>query len=223
MSETEKGGIPSGVGTQLHYMPALDGVRAISILGIMANHGGFAWAAGGVISVNVFFVLSGFLITLLLMKEWARSGTIRLRAFWARRARRLLPALFVLLGAIGLYAVYFAPSGTQLVPSRRRPRARLFYVSNWHQIFTGQSYFAQVSAQSPLLHTWTLSIEEQFYLLWPIIVVVVLKVSRSPRVLLMVAVTGSRRIGDGDGLAVPPRASTRVGSTTGPTPGRRTS
>jgi peptidoglycan/LPS O-acetylase OafA/YrhL len=170
-------------------MPALDGIRALSILGIMANHGGFAWANGGVISVNVFFVLSGFLITLLLMKEWARSGTLRLRAFWARRARRLLPALFVLLGAIGLYIIYFAPGGTQSA-LRGDGLAALFYFSNWHQIFTGQSYVAQVSAQSPLLHTWTLSIEEQFYLLWPIIAIVVLKLFRSPRALLLVAVAG---------------------------------
>ncbi len=178
---------PSGVGTQLTYMPALDGIRAVSILGIMANHGGFAWAAGGVISVNVFFVLSGYLITMLLMKEWVRSGTIRLRAFWARRARRLLPALFVLLGAIGLYALWFAPDGTQS-SLRGDGLATLFYFSNWHEILTDQSYFQQVSAASPLLHTWTLAIEEQFYVVWPIVVVLVLKVSRSPRVLLVVAV-----------------------------------
>ena len=189
MSETETRGTSSGGWSQLRYMPALDGVRALSILGIMANHGGFAWANGGVISVNVFFVLSGFLITLLLMREWARSGTLWLRAFWARRARRLLPALFVLLGAIGLYIIYFAPDGTQSA-LRGDGLGALFYFSNWHQIFTGQSYVAQVSAQSPLLHTWTLSIEEQFYVLWPIIAIIVLKLFRSPRALLIVAVAG---------------------------------
>ena len=189
MSERQRAGVPLGVGTHLTYMPALDGVRAISILGIMTNHGGFAWADGGVISVNVFFVLSGFLITMLLMKEWTRSGTIRLRAFWARRARRLLPALFLLLGAIGLYAVLFAPTGTQ-GSLRADGLSTLFYFSNWHQIIAGQSYFAQVSAPSPLLHTWTLAIEEQFYLVWPIVVVVILKLSKSPRVLLGVAVLG---------------------------------
>jgi len=170
-------------------MPALDGIRAVSILGIMANHGGFAWAGGGVISVNVFFVLSGFLITMLLMKEWTRSGTIRLRSFWARRARRLLPALFVLLGAIGLYALFFAPDGT-LGTLRTDGLSTLLYFSNWHQILSGQSYFNQVSAPSPLLHTWTLAIEEQFYLVWPIIVVVVLKLSKSTRVLFVIAVVG---------------------------------
>jgi peptidoglycan/LPS O-acetylase OafA/YrhL len=181
--------VPLGIGTQLSYMPALDGIRAVSILGIMFNHGGFAWAAGGVISVNVFFVLSGFLITLLLMKEWTRSGTIRLRAFWARRARRLLPALFVLLVGIGLYALYFAPDGTQS-SLLGDGLSTLFYFGNWHQIFTGQSYFAQVSAPSPLLHTWTLAIEEQFYIVWPLVVLGVLKLWRSPRVLLVVAVLG---------------------------------
>ncbi|MGH9079127.1 MAG: acyltransferase family protein [Acidimicrobiales bacterium] len=178
---------PLGVGTRLGYMPALDGIRAVSIIGIMANHGGFSWAAGGVISVNVFFVLSGFLITMLLMKEWSRQGTIRLRAFWARRARRLLPALFVLLGGIGVYALLFMPGGTQS-SVRSDGLSTLVYISNWHQIFSGQSYFAQVSAQSPLLHTWTLAIEEQFYLVWPLVVVAVLKLWRSPRVLLIVTV-----------------------------------
>jgi peptidoglycan/LPS O-acetylase OafA/YrhL len=181
--------VPLGVGTQLTYMPALDGIRAVSILGIMANHGGFGWATGGIISVNVFFVLSGFLITLLLMKEWTRSGTIRLRAFWARRARRLLPALFVLLGAIGLYALLFAPGGTQ-GSIRADGLSTLLYFSNWHEILANHSYFAQVSAPSPLLHTWTLAIEEQFYLVWPIVVVCVLKLSRSPRVLFLVAALG---------------------------------
>ncbi len=189
MRGQHKEGARLGVGTQLTYMPALDGIRAVSILGIMANHGGFAWAAGGVISVNVFFVLSGFLITLLLMKEWTRAGTIRLRAFWARRARRLLPALFVLLGGIAVYAWLFAANGTQS-PLRADGLSTLLYFSNWHQIISGQSYFAQVSAQSPLLHTWTLAIEEQFYLVWPIVVLGVLKLWRSPRILLLVTVLG---------------------------------
>ena len=179
--------IPLGAGTHLSYMPALDGIRAVSILGIMANHGGFSWAAGGVISVNVFFVLSGFLITLLLLKEWDLSSTIRLSNFWARRARRLLPALFVLLGGVGGYALLFAPGGTQS-QIRGDGLATLFYFSNWHEIASGESYFVQVSALSPLLHTWTLAIEEQFYLVWPLVVLGVLKVWRSPRVLLIITV-----------------------------------
>ena len=177
-------------GPRLTYMPALDGIRAVSILGIMANHGGLGWAAGGIISVNVFFVLSGFLITTLLVKEWTQTATVRLRAFWARRARRLLPALFVLVGGIGLYALFFAPNGNQSL-LRGDGLATLLYVGNWHQILTGQSYFAQVSAPSPLLHTWTLAIEEQFYLIWPLVVLGLLKLTRRPKSVLIVAVVGA--------------------------------
>ncbi|HWD50983.1 MAG TPA: acyltransferase, partial [Acidimicrobiales bacterium] len=189
MRDSAAEGKVRGVGTQLTYMPALDGIRAVSIMGIMVNHGGFGWAAGGLISVNVFFVLSGFLITLLLMREWAKSGTIRLRNFWARRARRLLPALFVLLAGIAVYAWLLAPDGTQST-LRGDGLTTLLYVANWHQIFAGQSYFAQVASPSPLLHTWTLAIEEQFYLVWPLVVLAVLKWRKSPRLLLGITVVG---------------------------------
>jgi peptidoglycan/LPS O-acetylase OafA/YrhL len=172
---------------------ALDGVRAISIIGIMANHNGLGWASGGFISVNVFFVLSGFLITSLLLKEWTTSGTVSLRRFWARRARRLLPALFVLLAGIALYAWLIAPADTRNA-LRGDSLATLLYVGNWHQIITGQSYFAQTAVSSPLLHTWTLAIEEQFYLVWPLVVVGMLKWRHSVRPLLVltaVAAVGS--------------------------------
>lgn len=170
-------------------MPALDGLRAVAIASVLAYHGGISWAGGGFLGVNVFFVLSGFLITLLLLKEWTRTATIRLGAFWARRARRLLPALLVLLGGILLYAWLFAPTGTQ-ASLRGDALSTLFYVGNWHQIVTGQSYFVQVSAPSPLLHTWTLAIEEQFYLVWPLVVLGVLTLRRSTRVLLGVTLVG---------------------------------
>ncbi|HVB92851.1 MAG TPA: acyltransferase family protein [Acidimicrobiales bacterium] len=189
MRESRAEGKERGTGAQLTYMPALDGIRAVSIMGIMLNHGGFGWAAGGLISVNVFFVLSGFLITLLLMREWAKSGTIRLRNFWARRARRLLPALFVLLAGIAVYAWLLAPDGTQ-GSLRVDGLTTLLYVANWHQIFSGQSYFAQVATTSPLLHTWTLAIEEQFYLVWPLVVLAVLKWRKSPRLLLGITIFG---------------------------------
>ncbi len=170
-------------------MPALDGLRAVSILAIMANHAGVGWAAGGILAVNVFFVLSGFLITRLLLTEWSRTATIRLGAFWARRARRLLPALLVLLGGIVLYAWLLAPAGTQS-SLRGDALSSLLYIGNWHQIVTGQSYFVHVSAPSPLLHTWTLAIEEQFYLVWPLVVLGVLTLRRSTRALLVVALVG---------------------------------
>jgi len=176
--------------TRLRYVPGLDGLRAISIIGIMANHNGLGWASGGFISVNVFFVLSGFLITSLILKEWLRSGTIRLRTFWARRARRLLPALFVLLVGIAFYAWLIAPADTRSA-LRGDALSTLFYVGNWHQIIAGQSYFAQTATPSPLLHTWTLAIEEQFYLVWPLVVLGVLKLFRSVRPLLVLTVVAA--------------------------------
>ncbi|HVB92867.1 MAG TPA: acyltransferase family protein [Acidimicrobiales bacterium] len=182
-----------GSGPQLPYVSALDGVRAFSIIGIMANHNGLGWATGGFISVNVFFVLSGFLITALLVKEWAKSGTISLRRFWGRRARRLLPALFVLLVGIAFYAWLIAPADSRGA-LRTNSLSTLFYVANWHQIYSGQSYFTQAAIPSPLLHTWTLAIEEQFYLVWPLIVLAILKFSRSIKTLLgftVVAAVGS--------------------------------
>ena len=182
--------VAAGRRPRLAYAPGLDGIRALSILGIMANHLGLAWANGGFISVNVFFVLSGYLISSLLLKEWQSSGTIRLRSFWARRARRLLPALFVLLVGIALYAWLLAPLDTRS-SLRGDGLATLFYVANWHQIFTGQSYFAQTATPSPLLHTWTLAIEEQFYLLWPLIVLGLLKLRRSIRALAILSFIGA--------------------------------
>src|SRR5580698_739365 len=156
------------------YLPALDGLRAFAVAGVFAYHLGFGWASGGYLGVDLFFVLSGFLITSLLLEEWVTTARIKLAAFWARRARRLLPALFLVLGAIALYVVLngrFGPPGSaaqvDLSGLRGDALATLFYVANWHAIFAHQSYFAQFSAPSPLEHTWSLAIEEQFYLVWP--------------------------------------------------------
>jgi peptidoglycan/LPS O-acetylase OafA/YrhL len=151
-------------------------VRAFAILGVMAYHLGLGWASGGYLGVDLFFVLSGFLITSLLLEEHCVSGGIRLGAFWGRRARRLLPALFLLLVAVALYAVVngrFSSPGAggaaiDLNGLRGDALATLLYVANWHAIFSHQSYFAQFSTPSPLQHTWSLAIEEQFYLVWPL-------------------------------------------------------
>jgi peptidoglycan/LPS O-acetylase OafA/YrhL len=157
------------------YLPALDGLRGISMLSIFAYHLEFGWAAGGYIAVDVFFVLSGFLITGLLIEEWVTKGGVRLRAFWARRARRLLPALVTMLLLLALW-VAVTKSGTEIDLGQFRDAAlaTTFYVANWQQIFAHQSYWAGFAAQSPLKHTWTLSIEEQFYLVWPLVMVAVL-------------------------------------------------
>ncbi|MGH9083407.1 MAG: acyltransferase family protein, partial [Acidimicrobiales bacterium] len=163
------------------HLPALDGLRALAVAGVMAYHLGLGAASGGYLGVDLFFVLSGFLITSLLVEEWLGTGTARLGAFWARRARRLLPALLVLLVVLGLYVVLlgrFGPPGAlahvDLPGLRGDALATLLYVANWHAVFAHQSYFAQFSAPSPLEHTWSLAIEEQFYLAWPPILLLVL-------------------------------------------------
>jgi peptidoglycan/LPS O-acetylase OafA/YrhL len=165
------------------HLPALDGLRAFAILGVIAYHLGFGWASGGYLGVDLFFVLSGFLITSLLVEEQGASARIGLRAFWGRRARRLLPALFLVVIAIALYAIingrFSTPSNggaaIDLTGLRADAFATLFYFANWHAIFSHQSYFTQFSTPSPLQHTWSLAIEEQFYLVWPLVVVVLFK------------------------------------------------
>ncbi|HEY2319779.1 MAG TPA: acyltransferase family protein [Solirubrobacteraceae bacterium] len=159
-----------------HYA-GLDGLRALAVLAVLLYHGGLSWSHGGFLGVEMFFVLSGFLITSLLVAEWGRSGTISLRAFWARRARRLLPALFALVAAIGVYYALAGP--TKAVPGLEGDGiSTLLYVANWHQIAAGTNYFAASGPVSPLQHTWSLAIEEQFYLLWPLIVLGVLGLAR---------------------------------------------
>ena len=162
---------PQVRGAQLGYRPALDGIRALAVVAVMLYHGGVSWAAGGFLGVDVFFVLSGFLITSLLVHEWSRTGRIGLRAFWLRRARRLLPAMGVVLLAGAAY--YFA-TGTQQPLLRGDSLATVGYVSNWWFMISGQSYFSQFAEPSPLRHTWSLAIEEQFYIVFPLLMVLLL-------------------------------------------------
>lgn len=159
---------------RLRYLPALDGLRAFAVIGVLCYHGGLDWAQGGFLGVDLFFVLSGFLITTLLLREREDTGGIALGSFWLRRARRLLPALLLLLVLVVTYAIVFA-APAELRTIRGDALASVGYVANWRFIFTDGSYFAQFQAPSPLRHVWSLAIEEQFYLLWPLIVVAVLR------------------------------------------------
>ncbi len=170
--------------------PALDGVRAVAVSLVLAFHGGISWAGGGFLGVDVFFVLSGYLITGLLIADLAERGHIGLKRFWVHRARRLLPALLALLVGIGLYAVFLAPPDT-LGQLRTATLATLLYGNNWNQISSGAGYFAALATPSPLLHTWSLSIEEQFYLVWPPVVLLVMRGGRSLRTLLVVVTAGA--------------------------------
>ncbi len=161
-----------------HYMPALDGLRALAVAAVVAYHFGLHGADGGYLGVDFFFVLSGFLITGLLVGETDSHGTIGLRSFWFRRARRLLPAVMLLLLVLSLYTWLGGPN---ITPSMfgGDGLATLFYYANWHLIFTHQSYFDQFLVPSPLRHTWSLAIEEQFYLVWPLLVLAGLAVGRA--------------------------------------------
>ena len=168
MSALPAGAAPgSARGAQLGYRPALDGMRALAVAAVMLYHGGVGWARGGFLGVDVFFVLSGFLITSLLVQEWGRTGGIALGAFWLRRARRLLPALFVVLLAVATYSLFLPAQQQRAI--RGDSLATLAYVSNWWFIVSNRSYFALFVEPSPLRHTWSLAIEEQFYLVFPLL------------------------------------------------------
>ena len=148
------------------YIPGLDGLRALAVLAVLFFHDGIGWFQGGLLGVDVFFVISGFLISSLLISELGRTGTLSFKKFYERRARRLLPALILTLLGIALYAAFLAPAGT-LSSIRGDALSTMTYISNWHFILTDQNYFAKAAAPSPLLHTWSLAVEEQFYLVWP--------------------------------------------------------
>jgi len=153
--------------TAMGYQPGLDGLRAISVVAVFLYHAGFGWMHGGFLGVEVFFVVSGFLITSLLIEERERTGGVQLRQFWLRRARRLLPALFAVLLAVGAWVAVFG-TAQQQSDMHRDLLPGLFYFANWGQIVGGAQYFGNFS---PLRHLWSLAVEEQWYLLWPLVFV----------------------------------------------------
>lgn len=174
---------------RLAYIPALDGLRAIAVLAVMAYHSGLGWLPGGFLGVDLFFAISGYLITTLLIREWEATGGIDLVAFWGRRARRLLPALLLVLIAVAIYALVVAdPAG--LARIRGDGLASLGYVANWRFIYSDQSYFEAFGAPSPLRHMWSLAVEEQWYLLWPLVMAVGLRRAKG-RTLPLLAVTAA--------------------------------
>lgn len=178
-------GSSSASRTSIRHLPALDGLRGLALLGVLFFHAGGA-LPGGYLGVDLFFVLSGFLITSLLLGEHRETGRIVLWPFWVRRARRLFPALLSLMPAIAIYARFFAKP-TELQGLRTDALATLGYVANWRAIFSHKSYWQLFAAPSPLEHTWSLCIEEQFYVLWPLAVAFVLR-SRARRSILVLAV-----------------------------------
>jgi len=159
------------------YRPALDGLRAVAVLAVIGYHLGYRQLQGGFVGVDLFFVLSGYLITSLLLVEYRWRGAIQLAQFWLRRAKRLLPALFLVLAAISIWVRAVTPP-FELALRKQDLLWTLFYGSNWHLIASAQDYFAQSASVTPVRHTWSLAIEEQFYLVWPLIVFAALRLAR---------------------------------------------
>lgn len=168
------------------YIPGLDGLRALAVIAVLLYHADMPWAAGGFLGVDVFFVLSGYLITTLLHREWTRHKRVNLAAFWSRRARRLLPALFVVLTGVLTFAVVFLRG--EVAGLRAGTLAALVYATNWYLIYGHQSYFASVGRPSPLQHLWSLAVEEQFYLVWPLLFVLGMRAVRQRGLLLLTLV-----------------------------------
>ncbi|MDP1805981.1 MAG: acyltransferase, partial [Acidimicrobiales bacterium] len=161
------------------HRPGLDGLRGLAVAAVVVFHLDEDWLRGGFLGVDVFFTLSGFLITGLLLAEVRQRGRVDLGAFWARRARRLLPAVLLLL----LFLAALLPTLDPVERGRRVPEllASLAYVANWQLISDGTPYFASFAVPSTVRHLWSLAIEEQFYLAWPLVMAVV----RSRRALVV--------------------------------------
>ncbi len=162
----------------LGYLPALDGLRGISVLSVMLVHGGlFFLGQGGFLGVDIFFTLSGFLITALLVEEWQQSKTISFKNFYARRALRLLPALFLVIISC-LAVIIISPPAIGILPAARSVLVALFYLANWLPVYP------------PLFHTWSLGIEEQFYIVWPLVLFVLLRLRFSYRFIIFFLIAG---------------------------------
>ncbi|MFE9273845.1 acyltransferase family protein [Paenibacillus glucanolyticus] len=155
------------------YMPGLDGLRALALIGVMGYHWNFGFAGGGFLGVSLFFVLSGYLITDILASQWHHQRRIDLKDFWIRRFRRLLPAMLLMLFILVVWVTLFDRS--RLLTLRGEVLGAVTYISNWQFIYQQQSYFESFGPPSPLGHFWSLAVEEQFYLLWPLIMLAGLK------------------------------------------------
>ncbi|ANF97064.1 acyltransferase family protein [Paenibacillus bovis] len=152
------------------YMTGLDGLRAISVLAVIAYHLHLKWAQGGLLGVEIFFVISGYLITDQLLYEWKTFGRISLLQFWVKRMRRLLPAMLGMLLVVAMWLLLTDPS--RLISLKGDFFTSIFYINNWYLIFHDVSYFESFGPPSPIGHLWSLAIEEQFYILWPLVLLI---------------------------------------------------
>jgi len=195
--------------TRMGYQPALDGLRALSVIAVMLYHAGIYWIPGGFIGVEVFFVVSGFLITSLMIDEQHVSGKVSLKQFWIRRARRLLPALFAMLIAALVAVTFFAKDSAP--DFRRDVGPALSYFSNWWQIYFVDTPYFVANSLPMLRHLWSLAVEEQWYVLWPVVFVFVLGNKRIPRWISAVVIgLLSAGVMVGTALAFIPDDETRI-------------
>ena len=199
-------------GPALPHLVGLDGLRAVAVIAVVLYHADVVWLPGGFLGVDVFFVLSGFLITSLLLVELDRTGGIDFKNFYVRRARRLLPALFAVLAVTAVLVATIAYDGA--AGFRRDLPGALFYFSNWLNIFTDTSYFEFIGRPPMLKHLWSLAVEEQFYIFWPAIALVAYRargaravgwVALAGAVLSTLAMTVGSIVGDMPGSADPSR------------------
>ncbi|WP_448221392.1 acyltransferase family protein [Gordonia iterans] len=168
--------MPRPTHQETSYLPALDGLRALAVVFVVLYHLGVPGFGGGLLGVGMFFTLSGFLITSLLIFTKEKTGGLGLKTFWIRRFRRLMPAVVLVLLATLVTAAITVPR--QFVEYLWEALSALFYVNNWYTIFTDTSYFDRFEGPSPLSHMWSLSIEEQFYLIWPLLLALMYLVIR---------------------------------------------
>ncbi|QIL46623.1 acyltransferase [Vagococcus coleopterorum] len=177
-----------------NYLPSIDGLRALAIIFVLIYHFKIPFFTGGFIGVDIFFVLSGYLITSKLLSEWRSHQKIDLKRFWVKRVRRLIPAVAVLLAVVLLVCFFLYPKVFE--KSWLDGVASFFYVSNWWYIFNDVPYFQTFGIPSPFKHLWSLAIEEQFYLIWPIAFATLLKwLKKRQHVLKAVLVSGLLSIG----------------------------
>jgi peptidoglycan/LPS O-acetylase OafA/YrhL len=174
-------------------LPSFDGLRALAVVAVLLFHAEITQVRGGFLGVSAFFTLSGFLITTVLMSEQRNTGRIRLSRFWAGRARRLLPAAMVALAGVLAFGAFVA-TGQQVRNLRGDAFSALTYTANWHFVVSGRSYSEIFSQPSPLLHFWSLAIEEQFYVVFPLVLIAALKFFRG-RVWLVAAFIGVLTVG----------------------------
>ncbi|PHO08310.1 acyltransferase [Thermoanaerobacterium thermosaccharolyticum] len=171
--------MPKPLNSNVRYMAGLDGLRAIAVLAVIGYHLNLSFMQGGFLGVSIFFVLSGYLITNIISSEWERSGKVDLKNFWLRRMRRLFPALFIMVVLVVCYVTLFDPG--RLTSIKGDAITSILYINNWWLILHKVSYFAKFGPPSTFGNLWSLAVEGQFYLIWPLVLIISFKYLKKKR------------------------------------------